>query len=101
MEISKEKIILLLDVLVFHLFGQSIIGQSPRRRGAQDSWCVCKDCLLCVHEESIPGRRKAGKNVKRPAWMTTKLLDTLAHNKKLQKEWKKGQLEWRTYKEVL
>ncbi|XP_054035911.1 spectrin beta chain, non-erythrocytic 2-like [Dryobates pubescens] len=44
--------------------------------------------------------RKAGKNARRPAWMSKELLDTLSHKKKLYKEWKKGQLEWGAYKEA-
>ncbi|PKU40564.1 hypothetical protein llap_9133 [Limosa lapponica baueri] len=51
-------------------------------RRAQESWLIFIDHLLQVEEQSIPTKRKLGKNASRPAWMNKEILDniTLRHS---------------------
>jgi len=69
-------------------------------RGAQESWSLFKDHLPQAHKQCIPRKRKVGKNVRRPPWITEELLDLLKHRKKVYREWKQEWLTWEDYIEV-
>jgi len=82
------------------LLGKVTWEKALEGRGAQESWLVFKDHLLQAQKQCIPRKRKVGKNVRRPPWITEELLDLLKHRKKVYREWKQEWLTWEDYIEV-
>ncbi|GAB0188342.1 hypothetical protein GRJ2_001299500 [Grus japonensis] len=80
------------------LFGRVPWDKALEERGAQKGWLVFKGHLL---QALIPTKRKSGKNTRRTAWMNKELLDKLKHKKEAYSEWKKGQVAWEEYREIV
>jgi len=59
------------------LLGRVTWDQALEGRGAQKSWSVFKDHLLQAQKQCILRKRNAGKNARRPLWISKVLLDSL------------------------
>ncbi|KFV08192.1 hypothetical protein N340_06134, partial [Tauraco erythrolophus] len=83
------------------LLGRVQWDEALQGRGAQERRLIFKDHLLQAQERCIPTKRKSGRNTRRPAWMNKELLDQLGHKKKVYRGWKKGQVAWEEYREIV
>jgi len=89
----------------FGLF-KDLLGGNPwvralEGRGVLESWSLFKHHVLHAQEQCIPQRKKSCNRGRRPAWMSKELLAEISQKRKVYRMWKKGQVTWEEYTNVV
>ncbi|KFZ67368.1 hypothetical protein N338_13023, partial [Podiceps cristatus] len=88
----------------FQLFKESVSKTpwetAPREKGAEQSWQSFKDVFQKAQELSVPRCRKAGREGKRPAWLSQDMLLKLKSKRDLHRQWKQGRVTWDKYRDT-
>ncbi|KFQ53833.1 hypothetical protein N334_03108, partial [Pelecanus crispus] len=69
-------------------------------RGREQSWQIFKDTFHSAQELSVRKCKTAGKEGKRPAWLSRDLLVKLKSKRELHRQRKQGQVSWGEYRET-
>uniref|UniRef100_A0A670I6Y3 Reverse transcriptase domain-containing protein n=1 Tax=Podarcis muralis TaxID=64176 RepID=A0A670I6Y3_PODMU len=84
---------------------REVLGEIPwtvilKGKGVQDGWEFVKREIVKAQLQAIPMRRKHGRCLKKPGWLSKELLTELRLKKDVYKKWKRGETTKEEFKQI-